>query len=301
MQIKATNSADNNMVDDTTASLRQMNNVEKTLRPEMPFRPDADDEERESHSAYAYEQAHAGGVCPNCGAEIDGDADYCESCHSYIKKDVCSFCGAHMDEDAAFCPECGSSRDGIVCPVCHKMNEFAFCKQCGQPLTDEAKALVAELSRSAEYIELNQLVNELSSLDNVMPYKSDDDVARDRDTEKLRVRVLELLAKDRGIVNPVVEKRDPKRMTEAEMEKRKAESIERISKAFDRLAQKPCPSPVKARNYVMATKPAGVRVAWLCNYKHALHSSPCGCAKPHLGGKWVVMGRNGMGQIKDDN
>lgn len=289
------------MVDETTASLEQTNNLEKTLRPEMPFSPDDDNEERESNFTYAYKQAYAGGLCPHCGAAIDSDADYCEACHSYIRKDVCSFCGAHMDEDAAFCPECGSSRDGIVCPVCHKVNEFSFCKQCGQPLTDEAKALVAELSHNAEYIDLNQFVNELSALDNVIPYKSDEDIAKDDNTEKLRVRVLELLAKDQGVANPVVKARKSNRMTEAELAKRKTESIEKISKAFDRLSLKPCPSPVKARNYVMATKPAGVRVAWLCNYKHALHSSPCGCAKPQLGGKWVVLGSSGKGQIKDDN
>lgn len=287
------------MVDATTTGLGQMENLEKTLKPEMPFRPA--DEERKSDYATAYKQAYPVSVCPNCGAAIDSDADYCESCHSYIKKDVCSFCGSHMDEDALFCPECGNSRDGIICPVCHKMNDFSFCKQCGQPLTDEAKALVAELSRSMDYRELTRLANELTTLDNVLPYKSDKDMIRERNTEDLRIRVLELLAKDKGIAMPIIERHETKRMTSEEIERRKAENVAKISAAFERMAQRPCPSPVKARNYVMATKPAGVKVAWLCNYKHALHSSPCGCAKPHLGGKWVVMGHNGMGQIKDDN
>ena len=75
-------------------------------------------------------------TCPNCGAELDADADFCETCRRYVKKDVCSFCGAHLNDNDAFCPECGSPRGGIVCPVCHTLNEFSFCKQCGTALTD---------------------------------------------------------------------------------------------------------------------------------------------------------------------
>ena len=74
--------------------------------------------------------------CPNCGAEIDPDADFCEVCHHYIRKDVCSFCGAHLTGKEAFCPECGNPRGGIVCPVCHTLNDFSFCKQCGTALTE---------------------------------------------------------------------------------------------------------------------------------------------------------------------
>ena len=36
------------------------------------------------------------------------------------------------------------------------------------------------------------------------------------------------------------------------------------------------------------------------NYKNAMHSSPCGCAKPHLGGKWIILDKNNIGKIKDD-
>ena len=83
--------------------------------------------------------------CPNCGAEIDPDGDFCEVCHHYIRKDICSFCGAHLTGKEAFCPECGNPRGGIVCPVCHTLNDFSFCKQCGTALTEEAKQLLAEL------------------------------------------------------------------------------------------------------------------------------------------------------------
>jgi hypothetical protein len=50
----------------------------------------------------------------------------------------------------------------------------------------------------------------------------------------------------------------------------------------------------------MACRPQGVRLAWECNFKHALHSSPCGCAKPQLGGKWIILGKDIKKEIKDD-
>ena len=89
--------------------------------------------------------------CPNCGAELDADADFCETCRRYVRKDVCSFCGAHLDGNEAFCPECGSPRGGIVCPVCHTMNDFAFCKQCGTPLTEDAMMLLEQVREMPEY------------------------------------------------------------------------------------------------------------------------------------------------------
>ena len=76
--------------------------------------------------------------------------------------------------------------------------------------------------------------------------------------------------------------------------------VGRLTTMLERLETKPTVSPVKARNYIMASKPAGVKLAWVCNYKHAMHSSPCGCAKPHLGGKWVILDNVNVDQIKDD-
>jgi predicted amidophosphoribosyltransferase len=104
-------------------------------------------------------------TCPNCGADIEPDADFCETCHHYIRTDVCSFCGCHLTGNEAFCPECGSPRGGIVCPVCHTLNNFSFCKQCGTALTEEARELLAELQMTPEYKEMQQLANELQQLD----------------------------------------------------------------------------------------------------------------------------------------
>ena len=240
-------------------------------------------------------------TCPHCGAEIDPDADFCEVCHHYIKKDICSFCGACLSGNEAYCPECGSPRGGLVCPTCHSLNDFAFCKKCGTALTDEARMMVKQLQRNPDYQELMEIVQDFTKLENALPYNSERDIVREQMNSKLRERVLTLLAKDAGVENPVIPRPESKRMTKEELEEQKAVKIQMLSAILDKLAVPAGPSPAKARNYAMASKPVGVRLGWVCNYKHAMHSSPCGCAKPQMGGKWVVLGKNQTGVFKDDN
>ena len=237
--------------------------------------------------------------CPNCGAEIDPDADFCEVCHHYIRTDVCSFCGAYLSGQEAFCPECGSPRGGIVCPVCHTLNDFAFCKQCGTALTEDARQLLAELQLTPEYQEMQELARQLDELDMSLPFSSEKDVVRDQLNRKLRERVLTLLAQDKGSTTPVVEK-PSKRVSKEELDAKKNVRVSRLTELLEKMAQAPQPQPAKVRNYAMACKPQGVRLAWECNFKHALHSSPCGCAKPQMVGKWIILGKNSKQDIKDD-
>ena len=231
---------------------------------------------------------------------MDPDADFCEVCHHYVKVDVCSFCGAQLSGTEAYCPECGSPRGGIVCPTCHTLNDFAFCKQCGAPLTEEAQLLIAEMSSHPEYQEMMQLAREYEELQMKLPYSSERDLVRDQMNFKLRERVLSLLAKDRGQSDEQIVIEPTKRMSKEELQHQKEEKIEALTRLLESMATPAQPSPVKARNYAMALKPVGVKMAWVCNYKGAMHSSPCGCAKPQLGGKWILLGKNIKKEIKDD-
>ena len=239
-------------------------------------------------------------ACPHCGSGIDPDADFCEVCHHYIRQNVCSFCGAQLTGGDAYCPECGNPRGGIVCPTCRTLNDFSFCKQCGTPLTEEAIQLVKELQLQPDYLMLVEAAAELKELNKQLPFMSERDIVRSQINDKLRERVLTLLAKDRGINNPAIPPKASKRMTLEELQKKKDEKMRQITELFDRMAIPQLASPVKARNYAMAQKPGGIRLAWVCNWKHAMHSSPCGCAKPQLGGKWVILGKNSNQEIKDD-
>ena len=239
-------------------------------------------------------------TCPNCGALLEPDADFCEVCRHYVRKDVCSFCGTPISDEDAFCPECGSPRGGIVCPVCHTLNDFAFCKQCGTPLTEEARQLAEQVNELPEFKEMQKLAWELQQMENVVPYSSERDLHRDQRNIKLRERVLTLLAQDRGIAHPVIAESGNKRISKEEYDAKRQERLKKIAEILEQMAQTPQPKPALVRNYAMACRPQGVRLAWECNYKHALHSSPCGCAKPQLGGKWVILGKNTKKDIKDD-
>ena len=239
-------------------------------------------------------------ICPNCGTQIDPEADYCEACHHYIRTDVCSFCGAHLSDYEGYCPECGSPRGGIVCPTCHTMNDFAFCKQCGMPLTEEARQLVAQLKTIPEYKELLSLAREYSELEMRLPYNTERDAIRDKECQDLRDRILRLLTQDDGIQNPVIPEPKNQRVSKEELNAMKRRKLEQIAEILDQMAIPPQSSPAKVRNFAMAQKPTGVRLAWRCNYKNAMHSSPCGCAKPQMGGKWIVLGHNSKQEIKDD-
>ena len=239
--------------------------------------------------------------CPNCGAPVEPDADFCETCRHYIRTDVCSFCGAHLTGQEAFCPECGSPRGGIVCPVCHTLNDFSFCKQCGTPLTDEARQMMEMIREQPEYKEMQLLANEIQQMEMTLPYNSERDILLDQKNIKLRERVLKLLAEYRGIANPVIPEPRNKRMSKEEYNAKKQERLDKLTAILEKMAQTPQPKPAQVRNYAMACKPQGVRLAWECNFKHALHSSPCGCAKPQMGGKWIILGKNTRKEIKDDN
>ena len=240
------------------------------------------------------------GVCPNCGSEIDPDADFCEACHHYIKTDVCSFCGASFNEQDVYCPECGQPRGGIVCPACHTLNDFSFCKQCGRPLTDQARAMLQQVRQMPEYRELVAIAQEYDELQMQLPYETEQDKMRDDELQGLRKRVLTLLAEDKGQhidVKPVPRRQ---RVTKEELADMKSRKLDQLAELLNRMAIPEDPSPATVRNYAMAQKPSGVRLAWKCNYKSALHSSPCGCAKPQMGGKWVILGHNSKQDIKDD-
>ncbi len=239
-------------------------------------------------------------TCPHCGAEMDLDADFCEVCHHYTRKDVCSFCGARMNEMDTYCPVCGSPRGGIVCPTCNTMNTFAFCKKCGTALTEEARLMVKEMQLNPTYQELMEIVRDYAKLENALPYSNERDIVQEQMCQKLRERVLTLLAKDDGVEQPVIPPAESKRMTKEQLDEMKSVKVKMLSSILEKLAVPATASPVKARNFAMATKPQGVRLAWVCNWKHAMHSSPCGCAKPQLGGKWVILGKTSTDEIKDD-
>ena len=272
---------------------------ERTLRSEagLAVEPPLHSEQAAVQAAGATaEQAPQlqGLKCPVCGNDLDGDADYCETCHRYVNSEVCGFCGTSMGAEEMYCHECGNPRGGIVCPMCNTLNDFSFCKVCGTALTDEARTLAQSVKSLPDYQQMERLSRELEQLDMEEPYRNDEDIVCRRENEKLRERVLMLLGKNgnenvnengNGNVNG-----NGKGHSVEELRLMKEEKMRLLTEVLERMALKAEPSPVKARNYAMACRPKGLKVAWVCNWKGAVHSSPCGCGKPHLGGKWVILG-----------
>ena len=249
----------------------------------------------------AVQQLDSMTLCPNCGAMMSQGADYCESCHHYINYNACSFCGAELQGNEAYCPECGNPKGGIACPRCNTMNDFAFCKQCGMPLTHEARQLLLQVKNTPEYKHMQMLADKLSDLDKVVPMTSEVEVEHEEANNALRLRVLKLLAEDRGESVDDIKDVPSKRMTEQKLKESKQQLANQLVEALELMQTKPTEKPVEARNYAMAMKPAGLRLAWKCNYKNAIHSSPCGCAKPQMGGKWIILGHTSNSKIVDDN
>jgi len=160
--------------------------------------------------------------------------------------------------------------------------------------------MLQRVRQMPEYKELIAIAQEYNELQMQLPYETEQDKERDEELQDLRKRVLQLLAKDKGLQLDVVPTPKRQRVTKEELAENKNRKLDQLADLLNRLAIPEDPSPATVRNYAMAQRPAGVRLAWKCNYKNALHSSPCGCAKPQMGGKWVILGHNSKQDIKDD-
>lgn len=246
--------------------------------------------------------------CPICGAPLDESVDYCERCHHYIDKNHCSFCHALVSPEDTFCPECGASLSGIECPVCHTLGHFGFCEACGTPLTDSARqTLQEEWADSALKERIHELEKELERLWLVKPVTSDMQKEKVQAVANLEMRVKELIAKElqkasaeTGTPAPAPASPAPQVevVTEEELQHKLEDTRQTLQALLDSMETTPHQNPAHARNVAMARKPHVSRLAWKCNYKHALHTSPLGCACPQRGGKWVILDGNSV--VKDD-
>ncbi len=79
--------------------------------------------------------------CPECGADINGDARFCPNCgHQILVYRRCAKCGKNLTPKASFCPSCGTPAGSEPlpqkCPHCGAENlpQASFCNQCGKPI-----------------------------------------------------------------------------------------------------------------------------------------------------------------------
>lgn len=237
------------------------------------------------------------GKCPSCGSPLPAGADFCEKCKSYVAKDKCSFCGVSMSPEDAFCPECGAPRQGIVCPVCHTHNMFSFCSVCGTPLTEMASRQMSLVQQEPHYARMNQISSDLRKLLHVIPVTTSGQVEKEKRNEDLRNRILSLLNQKSSVLHNNVPGAGLDKLALKDLIALKRKELQEI---LEETKVQPQASPAMARNYAMAHRPVGSSLGWKCNFKHAIHTGPFGCACPQMGGKWVVLDGLTETQVLDD-
>lgn len=236
-------------------------------------------------------------LCPNCHQPLDLLADFCEHCKTYVCNFRCSFCGAEVAETDAFCPECGAAREGIVCPACHTRSPFSYCRVCGMPLTDEAQRQSQMMHEEPMWKKMDAIALELENLMKIKPAETAQQLTQNQKNEELCRRVRELLGRPittDGLHEITLRQGE----TSEKIAERIAAKRKELQEMLDATAAQPQENPILTRNFVMARKPTSARVGWKCNFKHVIHSSPCGCACPQMGGKWVVLEKDS--KVEDD-
>jgi len=245
-------------------------------------------------------------LCPECRSAVYPDADICEKCGAWLLPGKCRFCYADISDEDSFCPECGNPAGGIKCTKCSEMNFFDFCKKCNSPLTESALIMMAQAQNDPAQKEIEHALKQLAELEKSLEQAAnqsqiDEKAKREKDEKLKRLRMLESFYKTssekKEISTPKREspkslfnEEQEKRLSAAEKEKRHSEIEARrkqLQKELDKSQNKTFETPQKARCFFNATKPPG-NLVWECNFVHAIHPAPHDCAKPHLGGKWII-------------
>lgn len=233
--------------------------------------------------------------CPNCGEPLEDGCDYCEHCNTYIDREHCPFCHGAVEVGDTFCPTCGNSLSGVECPICHVVGQFAFCGNCGVPLTEEARQIQEMAWSNKALLERAETLEaELERLWLIRPVSSDRQRDKIEAIQQLRERVKALLASEgEDVCQPPVEGAadyEAPVMSAEDLHMQLLAKQQALQAILDSMEMAPQADPAYARNYAMARRPRVSRLAWRCNYKHALHPSPLVCACPQMGGKWILQG-----------
>ena len=215
-------------------------------------------------------------VCPHCKTINEPDALFCEECGTALgHSKLCPHCSQPLDLLADFCEHCKSyvcpqrcsfcgasiAETDAFCPECGASREGVICPAC-QTRNPFSYCRVCGIPLTEEAIHQSKLAH-----------------------EEPMWKQMEELSTELEILNKII----PARIAAKRKE---------LQDLLDAIAVQPQENPVLTRNFVMARKPVSNRIGWKCNFKQVVHSSPCGCACPQLGGKWVVLGNDT--KVEDD-
>jgi len=249
-----------------------------------------------------------GNHCPNCNALTYPGADICEACGEWLLPGKCRFCYSSIKPDDAFCPECGNPAMGIICPKCGTKNFFDFCKKCNTPLSESAQNAIRAAQQNRVLQDFLRLQFEAEKIKAEIeknsplpePIKTPEQLKAEQEKAEKRAILLQIQAlKEQNSTKkevptpaakpkPLFSEEDKKRLDAAinrkkELEQKQQELINKLSSAQNQTFE----TPQQARCFYNANKPAS-NLMWECNYVHYVHPGPHDCARPDLGGKWII-------------
>lgn len=251
--------------------------------------------------------------CPKCNAKTIPQADICESCGAWLLEDSCKFCYGKITPEDKYCPECGNPAGGITCPKCGLLSNFDFCSNCNTPLTSLADEQLLKLQADPEQVQMQKLCKEIQQAESEMKelgaLAAEQPQLQSKEEEERELRRAMLRN-----IDSYIKTVDPKRREESklqppqktspspkeslrdslktaqdtanrknEIEKKKREAAEKL-KGADSIK---FPDPQNARRFFSATKPA-LPCRWHCNFADYIHPDPSNCARPDLGGRWII-------------
>jgi len=247
--------------------------------------------------------------CPNCKAKTIPGGDICEICGEWLLPGQCRFCYSSITGSEEYCPECGNPTSGFTCPTCGTHGYFDFCKKCNTPLSESAVLALQQAQQNPEMLQLASLAKELEMLKkqtveqtSLQKNMQETDSRESKEKAAKRAILLELEAlknssakskpnpKPIPLPKPLFSEEDKKRLELSFQRKKDLEIKEKelLNRINEKSANQTFDTPQKARCYFSATKPAG-NLIWECNYVHYQHQSSHECARPDLGGKWIIV------------
>lgn len=245
--------------------------------------------------------------CPACGAKVDPLGDICEVCGEWLLKDKCKFCYANISENDAYCPECGNPTVGVVCSKCGQLSIFDFCKTCHIPLTEFAEEAVKQVQNDPEILEMQKMQEEI--------LQAEADLEKSLEEEEKQKRLNRLIEQAKKFEEHMNNFYDKKKEEKPKIQKpHRARPVKKnlfddgdnteinaaaeralqlakkreLQKKLDAQRKKTFSKPQEARRFFAATKPPIV-LGWKCNFTDTQHECPEDCARPELGGTWIII------------
>lgn len=246
---------------------------------------------RQRSAVVSHHAVKTGRNCPNCGAAVDSDDEYCPSCGARLV-DYCPSCGAHMEPGQEVCDECGMSSRGVRCPKCGTLNHRAFCSKCNTPLTRAAERAVEKARKDPMFIKAQQLAEKVDRLRRQLESAE----AKPADAPAGSVEPTEAELEMQALLGGMSSA--PETRASSNLRQEYEDTIKDLDKLFEEMLPPAGSTPQEQRNYFSARKivlttvteqksVVRIPIEWVCNYCGCHHKQPNECYKPFLGGQWV--------------